>query len=196
MRNLIRSLWRVFGKAAQAIIRSAIRLLANLDVGLYMRCYSRYLSYIGIQIQGTPKFISGDVYFDGSDYSLISLGDNVVISREVMFLTHDYSLTAGLAALGQSKRRGEDEVYILRPITVGKDCFIGARASLLPGANIGNNVIIGAGSVVAGEIPANSIAAGNPCRVIGVTSAWADAKVAKGGFLTEGQMPQKGRQDP
>ena len=176
-------------KASRVLIRTGIQLLAPINVGIYMRAYTRYLRAIGLRIDGTPKFISNDVYFDGSDYGLISLGDNVVISREVMFLTHDYSVTAGLAAMGQQVRRGEGELYTLRPIRVGRDCFIGARSSLLPGATLGDNVILGAGSVVVGHIPANSVAAGNPARVIADTSAWAQAKLARGDVLTESHAP-------
>lgn len=51
-------------------------------------------------------------------------------------------------------------------IHIGDDVWIGRNVLILPGANIGNGAVIGAGSVVAGKIPAYSIAVGNPCRVI------------------------------
>ena len=63
---------------------------------MYMRLYTNYLEKIGISINGKPKFINNDVYFDGNDYSKIILGDNITISREVMFLTHDYSITTAI----------------------------------------------------------------------------------------------------
>ena len=53
-----------------------------------------------------------------------------------------------------------------RPIAIGSNVWIGANAVILPGITIGDNVIIGAGSIVTKSIPANSIAVGNPCRVI------------------------------
>jgi len=52
------------------------------------------------------------------------------------------------------------------PITIGDNVWISANAVILPGVQIGSNVIIGAGSVVTGSVPDNSIAAGNPCRVL------------------------------
>nr|WP_282673947.1 DapH/DapD/GlmU-related protein [Lactococcus cremoris] len=53
-----------------------------------------------------------------------------------------------------------------KPITVGNQVWLGANVSLLPGVTIGDNCIIGAGSVVTKDIPANVVAAGNPCQVI------------------------------
>lgn len=53
-----------------------------------------------------------------------------------------------------------------RPITVGNNVWIGGNVCVLPGVTIGDNCVIGAGSVVVKDIPANSVAAGNPCKVI------------------------------
>ncbi|MCQ5053042.1 sugar O-acetyltransferase, partial [Bacteroides fragilis] len=53
-----------------------------------------------------------------------------------------------------------------RPIRVGNNVWIGAQVFVLPGVTIGDNTVIGAGSVVNRDIPANVIAAGNPCSVI------------------------------
>ena len=53
-----------------------------------------------------------------------------------------------------------------KPVHIGKNCWIGAGAVILPGVNIGDNSVIGAGSVVTKDIPANTVAVGNPCRVL------------------------------
>ena len=52
------------------------------------------------------------------------------------------------------------------PVTIGNNVWIGGHACILPGVNIGDNAIIGAGSVVTHDIPAGSVAVGNPCRVV------------------------------
>ena len=63
------------------------------------------------------------------------------------------------------ERRNQGLEYAA-PIVVGDNVWIGAGAQVMPGVTIGNNVVIGSGSIVTKDIPANSVAAGNPCRVI------------------------------
>ena len=53
-----------------------------------------------------------------------------------------------------------------KPIKIGRGCFIGTRSIILKGVTLGDRVIIGAGSVVTKDVPAYSIAAGNPARVV------------------------------
>ena len=165
-------------KAYRVIERKAIGFLNYVNPKLYMNIYCRYLRKIGIRFSGTgrPNYIDPTARFDGVDYSLITLGANDVISREVLFLTHDYSIFRALKAIGKEEQ-GE---RITKPIRVGDNVFIGARATLLPGVSIGENTIIGAGTVVAGDIPAGVVAAGNPARVIRLiedqAKAWLNEK--------------------
>ena len=51
------------------------------------------------------------------------------------------------------------------PVHIGENCWIGAGALIMPGVTIGDNSVIGTGSVVTKDIPANVVAYGNPCRV-------------------------------
>ncbi len=53
-----------------------------------------------------------------------------------------------------------------KPVTIGNNVWIGGSVTILPGVTIGDNVTIGAGSVVVGDIPSNTVAVGNPCKVI------------------------------
>lgn len=156
-----------------------IKFIANFNHKLYMKLYIKYLKKQGMDIQGNPIYIGATTKFDGKDYSKIHIGDKTVISSDVRFLTHDYSISRAIEATG---RILEKEVYQLRDIHVGENCFIGTKSILLPGCRIGDNVIIGAGSVVRGKIPDNSIVMGNPTKIVGSTLEWAEKKILLGEF--------------
>ena len=100
---------------------------------------------------------------DKVDYSsepyLITIGDDVRISSNVHFVTHD----GGMHVIRQYKKKPAD---LFGKITVGNNVFIGMNVIILPNVKIGSNVIIGAGSIVTKNIPNNSVACGIPARVI------------------------------
>ena len=80
-----------------------------------------------------------------------------------LFLTHDYSYTAGLKAINE---KPQTDIAILSPINEGDNCFIGANSIILPGTVIGSNVIVGAGSIVKGVITDFSSITGKPAKTI------------------------------
>ena len=88
-----------------------------------------------------------DIYI--GDYTM--LGPNVVLA------------TAGHPICPELRARAYQ--YNL-PVRIGRNCWLGAGVVVLPGVSIGDNSIIGAGSIVTKDIPANVIAVGNPCRVM------------------------------
>ena len=100
------------------------------------------------------------VIFSSEPY-LVSIGDNTTVSFDVVFVTHDAA-----TRVIRNLPNGDPETVIYGPISVGKNCFIGCRSVILPNVTIGDNSIIGAGSLVNRDIPANTVAAGNPCKVI------------------------------
>ena len=159
-------------KVMLLIERKVIGILNNVSPKLYMPLYVRYLKRIGIQFsgEGRPNYIDPSVHFDGVDYTLITLGTNDVISREVLFLTHDYSIFRALKYVGKESV-GE---RIVKPISVGNNVFIGARCTLLPGTVVEDNVIIGACSVVKGRVREGTVVVGNPAKPIGSMEAYAE----------------------
>ncbi len=93
-------------------------------------------------------------YIDDGHGFLITIGNNVTIAVNAIILAHDASTKP---FLGYSK---------VGRVDIGDNVFIGGGAIVLPNVRIGNNVIIGAGSVVCKSIPDNSVAVGNPAKVI------------------------------
>jgi acetyltransferase-like isoleucine patch superfamily enzyme len=134
-----------------------------------MYFYNKLLATSGVKMQGKPRFIATSVKFD--DFDKIFLGDRLVASINVIFLTHDYSFTTALIAINE---KPDKDMAILRDIKIGDNVFIGMNSIILPGTIIGNNVIIGAGSVVRGSIPDNCVIAGNPAIVISTIHEFAN----------------------
>lgn len=160
---------RFLSKSSLALVRATIFALSYINIRTYMKYYLKYLRARGMVIRGAPRYIAVKCWFDGTDYGLIELGHNVVISSNTRVLTHDYSATLALMALGVEV--GAD-VANIRPVAIGDNSFIGTGSILMPGCRIGKNVIVGAGSVVRGEVPDNSIILGNPATVVGDTLDW------------------------
>ena len=91
------------------------------------------------------------------DEALVTFGGNVLLAPNVSIYT------AGHAVNVAQRIVGWEYAY---PVTVGHNVWIGGNVVILPGVSIGDNSIIGGGSVVTKDIPANVVAAGNPCRII------------------------------
>ena len=90
-----------------------------------------------------------DTHIYVGDYTM--LGPNVVIA------------TAGHPILPELR---EQAYQYNMPVRIGKSCWLGAGVIVLPGVTIGDNTVVGAGSVVTKDLPANVVAVGNPCRVL------------------------------
>lgn len=147
-------------KIYSVIIRKLIFLLDGVNNKIFTDFYYNYLKRRGVKFNGKPNYISSLAYLDGQGLDIISIGKDVVISREAMLLTHDYSIETALHSIGKGSK--DRHMHINNPIKIGDNSFIGARASLLPGTTIGKNCIIGACAVVKGNIPDGSIIIGNP----------------------------------
>ena len=91
------------------------------------------------------------------DANKVVIGDNVFIAPNVGLHTSGHPLDA--------LRRNAGLEYA-KPITIGHNVWIGAGVNVMPGVRIGDNSVIGAGSVVTRDVPADVVAAGVPCRVL------------------------------
>lgn len=103
--------------------------------------------------------ISGTTIYSTSS---ITIGRNATIGANCKIIDNDFHPIDP-----EHRRLGLNEQYTKRaPIIIGDNCFIGMNSVILKGTTIGNNVVVGAGSVVSGTIPDNCIIAGNPAKII------------------------------
>lgn len=149
---------RLFKRLFFYSFKECLVLISRFNHRVYMSGYVRLLKMYGMTFTGTPRYIGARVVFD--DIDLISLGERVVISDHCHFLTHDYSLTTTLIS---QNLKPKTDVSIYSKIIIGNNVFIGKKTIVMPNSSIGDNVIVGAGSVVRGKLQSNSIYAGNPC---------------------------------
>lgn len=85
----------------------------------------------------------------------------IIIGKKVMF-----GPAVTIATVGHPINPNYREYMYADPVKIEDNCWIGAGSTICPGVTIGENSVIGAGSVVTKDIPANSIAVGNPCKVL------------------------------
>lgn len=87
------------------------------------------------------------------DYDSIEIGEGSGFSKDCIVITGDHDL------IYRNK-------IVTKPVKIGKKVWVATRSIILPGVTIGDNVVIGAGSVVTRSLPPNVIAAGNPAKII------------------------------
>lgn len=122
--------------------------------------YIKYLKRLGVKIgERTVIFSPRETFIDEQYPWMVEIGNDVQITRGVIILTHSYDWSV--------VKKKYSRLYGASGNVVIKDnVFIGVNTVILKGVTIGENSIISAGSVVAKDIPANSVAVGNPAKVI------------------------------
>lgn len=94
-------------------IRGGVGKVFNLlNFGGFMRYSVWYYRRLGIKIEGAITYICPDVYFDSADYSAITIQTGVTISREVLFLVHDYSVHTAMVNVGWNAPKGKTAHFI------------------------------------------------------------------------------------
>ncbi len=120
--------------------------------------YQRFIRGGGTVGEGCS--IPEDCYF-GSEPYLITIGDKVRITSGVKFYTHD-----GGAWVLRNLYPDLKDVDVFGEIVIGNNVHIGANCQIMPGVHIGNNVIIGVGTIVTKDVPDNSVVVGVPGKII------------------------------
>lgn len=135
-------------------------------LGAIQKLKLAYYRKKGLQISNDCRLMG--MPFWGSEPYLISIGKHVTISGRVTFITHD-----GATFVFRHLPKYQ-EVTKFGRITIHDNCFIGFGAILLPGISIGPNSVVAAGSIVASNVPPNTVVGGNPARVLKCVENYAD----------------------
>lgn len=124
------------------------------------KAYIKYLRKKGVKIGDNCYIWSPNhTMIDTQNPCMLEIGDYVKVTYGVKILTHDYSVSVARRFFGE-------HIGQAKLTHIGNNVFIGMDSIILPGAFIGDNVIIGAGSIVRGQIPSNVVVAGNPAKII------------------------------
>lgn len=99
-----------------------------------------------------------------ANFNLTLVDDtHIYVGDYTMFGPNVTVATAGHPILPELREKG---YQYNAPVHIGKNCWIGAGVTIVPGVTIGDNTVIGAGSIVTKDIPANVVAVGNPCKIL------------------------------
>ena len=137
-----------------------------------------------VPYQGKGTYLQGPVYFDYGVFTTfgekcyanfnltvldtcpVTIGDNVYFGPNCTLATPMHPFRWQERNMKEKKDGTMYDDEYGKPITIGSNCWIASNVVITGGVNIGEGCVIGAGSVVTRDIPANSLAVGNPCRVI------------------------------
>ena len=113
----------------------------------------------------------GDHFYGNANLSVlddcpVTIGNNVMFGPNVTLATPMHPLRYQDRNIKRRPNGDEYDDEYAKPINIGNNCWIASNVVVIGGVTIGDGCVIGAGSVVTRDIPANSLAVGNPCRVV------------------------------
>lgn len=158
MRNKARKLCRQFNNTDETQIEQRTEILKQLLGKMGENCFvePNFICDYGCHI-----FVGDNFYANFGcvvlDTCKVTIGNNVMFAPSVHIFTATHPTDPFVRNSG---------LELGHPITIGDNVWIGGNCTINPGVTIGNNCVIGSGSVVTHDIPDNSIAVGNPCRVV------------------------------
>lgn len=142
------------------MLKRIIRKLESIRAKSSNKNYIRWLRKQGVRIgQNCAFFGRQELHIDLTRPSLIKLGDNVIITRGVLLLTHGYDWAVLREKYGEILGSGQK-------ITIKNNVFIGTFAKIMPGVTIGENSIVAAGSIVTKNLDGNGVYAGTPAKKV------------------------------
>jgi acetyltransferase-like isoleucine patch superfamily enzyme len=183
-----RPLWRVYARLRRATVHPTVvmngrplircvrggELLLEKDVRINTRVASnpvigRLRTSLAVMASGARLRVGPGVGMSGACICAaqrVEIGDFTIIGGDVLITDTDFHtpLPGG--------RWSNDAVGTAKPVIIGKGCFIGARAIILKGVNIGDGSVVAAGAVVSRDVPPEHLAAGNPAEIRPLPDHW------------------------
>lgn len=145
------------------VIVMILKLIRKWRTPKHLRSSENYIEYLkakGVKVgKGTLVFAPQMVNLDLSRPELLEIGDHVLLHRGTTIMTHDFASRAFV-------NRYNDFIPSHGKVKIGNNVWLGENVSILKGVTIGDNVIIGYGSIVTKNIPDNSVAVGAPAKII------------------------------
>lgn len=143
--ELVHQIFAAFGES------SFVQGPMQIHYGTHTRIGNRFFGNFNLTIQ---------------DDAPVEIGDDCNFGPNVTIVTPVHPMLPDERKVLYDENGVPCRMCYAKPVKIGSDCWFGANVVVCPGVTIGENCVIGAGSVVTRDIPANSFAAGNPCRVI------------------------------
>lgn len=152
-----------FDEDVEERTRILAQLLPNADKTIYLQgpIFFDYGSYISI-----GEHFYGNTNLTILDACPVIIGNNVMVGPNVTLATPIHPLRYQDRNFKYHSNGSQYDDEYAKPITIGNNCWIASSVTVAGGVTIGNGSVIGAGSVVTRDIPANSLAVGNPCKVL------------------------------
>jgi maltose O-acetyltransferase len=162
-KELLHELFGQIGEKTEILLPFYCNVGTNIKIGKgsFINTNNNYLDTDSIEI---------------GDYTLLAQGVNIIcanhpVSTKERIVPVDDKLDDGKYSYIDEDGNFDDSIEYTflntrSPVKIGDRCWIGANVIILPGVTIGDNVVVGSGSIVTKDIPSNSIAVGNPARII------------------------------
>ena len=151
-------LWRLINMTVFRVVPNGFRIMLLRIFGAKIE--EKCLIYGSVKVYVPWNLKMGDAVCIGPRVELydkgeISIGSGVIVSQDTWLCTASHDIS--------DPRMG----LVSKPINIGSDVWIAAKASVLPGVGIGNGAVVGACAVVARDVPQWSVVVGNPARLVG-----------------------------
>lgn len=166
----------------QAIIKE---IVGEIGEGFFMQgpIYFHYGKHTKI-----GKNFFANFNFTVQDDAEVVIGDNCNFGPGATIVTPVHPMVAEERRRIRTAAGEEKRLCYGKPVKIGNDCWFGANVTVCPGVTIGDGCVIGAGSVVTRDIPANSFAAGVPCRVVREITKESDSMINKPDVLDDNEI--------